>query len=144
MQAHRTIASTIGILAVSAALLSGCSVVGAAVTQNKTAACAVLASDMRSASTELSSAFSQVASDPAAGEAALASFATKLEASVKKVSNTQVKASAQKAVDSVKALDAELKKYTADPSDTAALDALQADAKDVQSTFGKLGSLCEK
>jgi hypothetical protein len=144
VHAHRTIASTVGVFAVCAALLSGCSVVGAAVTQNKTAACAVLASDMHSASTELSAAFSKVASDPAAGENALASFATKLQATVKKVSNTEVKASAQKAVDSVKALDGELKKYTADPSDTAVLDALQSDSKDVESSFAELGATCKK
>jgi PBP1b-binding outer membrane lipoprotein LpoB len=135
---RRTIASTLAIVAVSGLLLTGCS----AGAQSKAAACKVLQTDAAGAQATLSGAFSKITDDPSAAEKALKAFDTKFAASVAKVSNPTVKAASAAASKSLSALDADLAKYAADPTDTAAVSALQKDASKVQTTFSKLGGVC--
>jgi hypothetical protein len=135
---RRTVLSALGILAVSGMLLTGCS----AGAQSKAQACKILESDVSGAASTLESAFDKITDDPSAAEKALKTFDTKMTASVAKVTNPTVRAAGNSAVKSLNALDADLKKYAADPTDSAVVDSLQADATKVQTAFNKLGTVC--
>jgi hypothetical protein len=135
---RRTLLSTLGILAVSGLLLVGCS----AAAQSKTQACKILETDVSGAASTLSSAFEKITDDPSAAEKALKTFDVKMTASVAKVTNTAVRAAGDASVTSLNALDADLKKYAADPTNTGVVDALQSDATKVQTAFNKLASVC--
>ena len=138
MNNRRTVLSALGILAVSGMLLTGCSIGG----QSKADACKILESDVSGAASTLSSAFEKITDNPSAAEKALNTFDVKMTASVAKVNNPTVRAAGDAAVKSLNALDADLKKYAADPSNSDVVDSLQSDATKVQTTFNKLGTVC--
>ena len=138
MFSHRTVLTAGTSLAVAVLLLAGCSA-GAGGQQTTKQACKVLSSDLTSSSSDLSSAFSNVQSDPAGAEKALAKFDVTLKASTAKVTNVKIKAAATATTKAVDKMDSDLKAYSKDSSDTSDL---EASASEVQSTFTKLGALC--
>ncbi|HEY4226172.1 MAG TPA: hypothetical protein VGM70_10190 [Pseudolysinimonas sp.] len=135
---RRTVLSALGVLAVSGMLLTGCS----AGTQSKADACKLIQSDASSAATTLEAAFTKIQDDPAAAEKALKNFDTKWTSAVAKVTNPTVRAAGDASVKSLNALDADLKKYVADPTDSDVVDSLQSNADKVQTAFNKLGTVC--
>jgi hypothetical protein len=142
MNKRRTVVSTLGLLAVSGLILTGCAGLPGG-PQSKAQACKSLEADISGASSTLSSAISTISSDPAEGEKALKAFNVKLSASVAKVTNSDVKKAGKSAVDSLDAFDADLAKYAADKTDTSAIDALQKDSNKLQTAFNKLATTCK-
>lgn len=135
---RRTVLSTLGMLAVTSLVLTGCSIGS----QSKADACKLLQSDVSGAANTLEGAFTKITDDPTAAEKALKSFETKLTASVAKVTNPTVRAAGDAAVKSLHALDADLKKYSADPTDSSVVGSLNTDGPKVQTSFSKLGKVC--
>jgi len=126
-------------LAVAGLLLTGCSAGAGASTQTVKQACKVLSTDLASSATDLSSAFSEIQSDPKGAEAALAKFDAALKKSTARVTNVKIKAAAAATSKAVDSMDSDLKDYVKDTSNTTGL---EASSSKVQSTFTKLGSLC--
>ena len=135
---RRTVLSTLAALAVTGLLLTGCS----AGAQSKGDACKLLETDVSGAASTLESAFTQISDDPSAAEKALKTFSTKMTGSVAKVTNPTVRAAGDAAVKALNALDADLKKYADDPTNTDVVDSMQSAANKVQTTFTKLGTIC--
>jgi hypothetical protein len=136
MTSQRTLLSTAAVLAVAAALLTGCS----AGAQTTAQACKSIESDVSSASTQLSSAFSNIQSDPKAAEVALAKFDTRLKTANKKITNAGIKAKVAATTKALDTMDSDLKAYVVDPSDTTAL---QSSSEKVQTAFTSLGKTCD-
>jgi PBP1b-binding outer membrane lipoprotein LpoB len=135
---HRIVLTAATALAATALLLTGCSA-GAGSQQSTKQACKVLQTGIESSSTDLSTAFSNIQSDPAGAEKSLAKFDVALKAATAKVTNAKVKSAATKTTTAVDAMDSDLKKYVEDSSETAGL---QKSATKVQTTFTTLGKLC--
>lgn len=136
MPARRPIA-VLTATAAAVLLLSGCAGIGG---QSKLQACAELGKSISSASDDLSSAFEKVQSDPTAAHDAVVKFNDRFRASVDKVSNADVKKSAQKAADDLDTMATTMQKYTAG-SDPAAL---QKAATTVQNDLSAIGRVCAK
>jgi hypothetical protein len=128
-------------LAMTGLLLTGCSAgAGApASSQSVKQACKVLSTDLKSSATDLSSAFSEIQTNPAGAEAALAKFDSALKKSTAKVTNSTIKSAAAATSKAVDSMDTDLKAYVKDTTDTKNL---AASSTKVQTTFTKLGSLC--
>jgi hypothetical protein len=133
----RSALTTATALAMTGLLLAGCS--AAANPQSTTQACEVLANDLSSSASQLTSAFSEIQTDPKAAETALAKFGATLKKSSAKVTNAKIKAAAGATSAALDSMDTDLKTYIKDSTKTAAL--ASSGAK-VQNTVTKLGSLC--
>ncbi len=138
MKLQQGVLTTGTVLALTALIFTGCTGSSAS-SQSTKQACKVLETDLQSAATSLTSAFDQMQSDPEGAETALAKFDTQLKASTAKVTNTKVKTAANATIKAVDSLDSGLKAYITDSSNTTQL---ESGAKDVQTTFTKLGSIC--
>lgn len=135
----RTVLTAAAAVAVTGLLLAGCSAGTTASTQSTTQACEVLASDLQSNASTLTTAFSNIQTDPKTAEAALAKFGAALKKSTGKVNNVKIKAAATAASNAVSSMDSDLKAYVKDKTDTAGL---AASGSKVQTTITKLGTLC--
>ena len=135
----RTALPAATVVAVIGLLLAGCSAGAAASTQSPTQACEVLAGDLETNASGLTSAFSTIETDPKAAEAALAKFGSALKKSTAKVTNVKVKAAATAASQAISSMDTDLKAYIKDKTDTAGL---AVSGSKVQTTITKLGTLC--
>lgn len=137
MASPHTLVSVAAALAVAGLLLTGCASAGG--TQSTAQACKILETDLTSASSDLSTAFSTLQSDPSGAEKGLVTFENALKKSTAKVTNTKVRAKADATVTSITAMDDDLKVYIADTTKTAGL---EKSATKVQSTFTALGKSC--
>ena len=135
----RTVLTAATAVALTGLLLAGCSTGPAASTQSTTQACEVLANDLQTNASGLTSAFTNIETDPKAAEAALVKFGATLKKSTGKVTNRKVKAAATAASTAIASMDSDLKAYIKDKTDTAGL---AASGAKVQTTITKLGSLC--
>ena len=135
----RTVLTAATAVAVTGLLLAGCSAGPAASSQSTTRACEVLANDLQANASGLTSAFTNIQTDPKAAEVALAKFGAALKKSTAKVTNVKIKAAATAASTAVSSMDSDLKAYITDPTDTTGL---SASGVKVQTTITKLGTLC--
>lgn len=129
-------ASVIGSLAVAGLLLTGC-----AGGQSKADACNVLIDGLDTLQTELSENVSELQADPEAAAEAIGKTADKFSENVGKISNEDVKKSADKADGALGDLSDAFGAYAEDP-ENADTSALQDSATAVQDSFMDLQKTC--
>jgi hypothetical protein len=133
----RRSAAVLAATAAAVLLLTGCAGIGG---QSKLQACADLSKAAQKASQGLSSAFTQIQSDPAAAHDAVQKFDDQFKAAVAKVSNPEVKKPAEKAAGALDKMATAMNGYKAggDPS------ALEKAATAVEDDFSAIGKVCAK
>ena len=137
MLAQRTkLASVIGSLAVAGLLLTGC-----AGGQSKADACNVLIEGLDTLQTELSDNVSELQADPEAAAKAIDKTADKFSDNVDKISNDEVKKTADKADGALGDLSDAFGDYAEDP-ENADTSKLQDSATAVQDSFQGLQETC--
>ncbi|WP_022887178.1 hypothetical protein [Glaciibacter superstes] len=129
-------ASVIGSLAVAGLLLTGC-----AGGQSKADACTVLIEGLDTLQTELSENVSELQADPEAAAAAIGKTADKFSENVGRISNDDVKKTADKADGALGDLSDAFGDYAEDP-ENADTSALQDSATAVQDSFMDLQKTC--
>ena len=123
--------------AIAGFLLSGC-----AGGQSKADACKELESGIQQLQTELTESSSSLATDPDAASEAISKLADTFSDNAEKVTNDEVKPTADKAEKAISAMSDEFEKYADDPA-SADVNALTESATDVQTTFTDLGKVCD-
>jgi ABC-type glycerol-3-phosphate transport system substrate-binding protein len=136
LRARTKTISIIGSFAVAGLLLTGC-----AGGQSKADACNELNKSVESLQDELTSSVSNLSSDPSAASDAIDKLAKSFSESTGKVTNDEVKPSADKANKAITSMADEFGKYADDPT-AADPTALSESATDVQTTFSDLATLC--
>ena len=128
--------SVIGSLAVAGLLLTGC-----AGGQSKADACTVLIEGLDTLQTELSENVSELQADPEAAAEAIGKTADKFSENVGRISNDDVKKTADKADGALGDLSDAFGDYAEDP-ENADTSALQDSATAVQDSFMDLQKTC--
>ncbi|MGN6128014.1 MAG: hypothetical protein ACTHON_15745 [Humibacter sp.] len=119
-------------------MLSGCS---AAAGLSKAAGCLELAKAASTLSTTANDALSSATSDPAAAADKLAGGADKFDATVKKITDADVKAKAQAMSDAYKKFTTDFQAYAKDPSGSDP-SALSSDATALSTAASDVSSVC--
>lgn len=130
-------AAFIGAIAVAGLLLTGCA--GGA--QSKADACKVIESEVTDSAAQLQAGLSSLSSDPEGAVTQLDDFAKTFEGAADKVSNKEVKTSADASVDALKAFIEQAKTAVDDPA-TADQTALTDSLTKLQDEFTTLGTTC--
>ena len=130
-------AAFLGAIAVSGLLLTGCA--GGA--QSKADACKVIESEVTDSAAKLQSGLSSLSSDPEGAVTQLDDFADTFEAAAGKVTNKEVKDSADASVDALQAFIEQARTAVSDPA-TADQTALTDSLSKLQSEFTDLGTTC--
>jgi hypothetical protein len=122
--------------------LSGCAGIPGVGGQTNAQACKILSDSVSSATSDLSSSFSSIASDPSAAVKKLDGLADDFDGGLKKVTNTTVKAAGEKASTSLKEMVKQVKDVVAHPK-TADTSKVTAAATKVQTDFTAIGKVCK-
>lgn len=130
-------AAFVGAIAVAGLLLTGCA--GGA--QSKADACKVIETEVTDSAAQLQAGLSSLSSDPEGAVTQLDDFAKTFEGAADKVSNKEVKTSADASVDALKAF-IEQAKTAVDSPDTADQTALTDSLTKLQDEFTTLGTTC--
>lgn len=130
-------AAFVGAIAVAGLLLTGCA--GGA--QSKADACKVIETEVTDSAAQLQAGLSSLSSDPEGAVTQLDDFAKTFEGAADKVSNKEVKTSADASVDALKAF-IEQAKTAVDNPETADQTALTDSLTKLQDEFTTLGSTC--
>jgi len=130
-------AAFVGAIAVAGLLLTGCA--GGA--QSKADACKVIESEVTDSAAQLQAGLTSLSSDPKGAVAQLDDFADTFSAAADKVSNDEVKKSADASVDALKAFIDEAKTAVDDP-EAADQTALTDSLTKLQDEFTTLGTTC--
>ncbi|GAB3404448.1 hypothetical protein GCM10027515_16470 [Schumannella luteola] len=138
VSSRRLTVAALSVATLSIALLAGC-----AGGQSKAEACASLKSVTEKTNSELSSASSDIASDPSKAADTIDTFKNEWQKATDKIQNPDVKKSAQKAVDSLDDFSKALAERTDDPTSTDTSGLMDA-ATGAQKAFTDLGTLCSK
>jgi hypothetical protein len=109
--------------------------------QSKAQACQILTSSLKDVSTRMTSSYQTLAKDPKAAAAVLDELSSTLDGAVKKVSNVDVRSTADTANTDLKAFVSTVKTAVADPSAASAAK-VQSQAGKIQADFQKIGTAC--
>ncbi len=109
--------------------------------QTKAQACQILTSSLKDVSTRMSSSYETLAKDPKAAAAVLNELSSTLDGAVAKVSNVDVRSSADKANTDLKAFVSTVQAAVSDPSATSAAK-VQSQAGTIQADFQEIGTAC--
>lgn len=130
-------AAFVGAIAVAGMLLTGCA--GGA--QSKADACKLIESEVTDSAAQLQSGLTSLSSDPEGAVSQLDDFADTFSGAADKVTNDEVKKSADSSVDALKAFIEQAKTAVDDPA-TADQTALTDSLTTLQDEFTKLGTTC--
>jgi hypothetical protein len=135
--------SMLAAVGISAFLLSGCSGTAAvAKGQTKAQACTSIKSAFNTVGAGITGATSELNTNPKAAATKITTYSDQLTAAAGKLTNAQVKKTAQTAASALALFAKDLTDYAATPT-TARATKLQADTAKVQPTFSAVATACK-
>ncbi len=135
--------SALAAIAVTAFLLSGCSAVAAvANAQTKVQACASIEKAFTAVGKGITNETSELQTDPKAAAAKITTYSDQFTAVAGKLSNAQVKKTAQAAAAALATFAKDLTDYAAAPNSTK-LTKFEADTQQLQPTFTAVDTACK-